>query len=186
MIHQAINRRFGTWRGAIRTLISWPQHWLGQGQRQPGPDSEITRLVFVCRGNISRSAYAEHLGKQLGLNTASFGVSAGMGNPAEPVATKVGASLGVDLSAHRSTTLDGYKPQPGDLLLCMEVRQLEVLAAHPEKSHVPRVLLGSFAACPHIHDPFTLSEAYYQTCFARISKAVTRLSERHPKVRRPA
>jgi protein-tyrosine phosphatase len=177
-----INTRYGTTRGAIRLALSWPQHWAGIGRKAPDP-AAVKRLVFVCRGNISRSAYADVLARSIGLNSSSMGLSAATGNPADPIVAKIAGEQGLAITAHRSCTAPDFKPQPGDLMLAMEVRQLEQLSRDPRLSAYPRLLLGSFAGVPHIHDPFTLSEDYYRTCLPRIARAVERLSQEFPGAR---
>src|SRR4051812_36705278 len=38
------------------------------------PWTEVERLVFVCQGNICRSAYADALARRAGLRSVSFGL----------------------------------------------------------------------------------------------------------------
>lgn len=178
-----IERRFGTWRGAVRLALSWPQHWLGIGRKNPGDPAAIKRLVFVCRGNISRSAYADQLAKQSGLRSASFGLNTDGGAPADPIATKLGNARGLDMAAHISASVADYEPQAGDLLLAMEVRQLVALENNPKTRELPRLLLGSFCETPHLHDPFTLSADFYKSCFFRIDRALIALTAAYPGAR---
>jgi len=178
-----IDSKFGTWRGGVRLALSYPQHWFAIGRKQPVDPAAINRLVFVCRGNISRSAYADRLAKKRGLNSASFGLSTDGGVAADPIATRLGHARGLDMAAHISTGVQTYEPQPGDLLLAMEVRQLTQLARNPKTAALPRLLLGSFAGNPHLHDPFTLSADYYESCFDRIDRALDRLAISYPGAR---
>lgn len=175
-----IDSRFGTWRGAVRLALSHPQHWLSIGRKEPADPAMIRRLVFVCRGNISRSAYADRLAKQNGLDSASFGLLSDGGVCADPVAAKLGEQRGLNMAAHLSSGVKAYEPETGDLLLAMEVRQLKQLARNPKTAPLPRLLLGSFAGTPHLHDPFTLSPEYYESCFDRIERAVDQLAIRYP------
>lgn len=171
----AINARYGTVRGLVRLLLSYPQHWAGLAQLAPDDMATIRRLVFVCRGNISRSAYAEAAARSRGFATASCGVSAAQGREADPAAVRVASQCGLDLSGHRATEAHRFTPQSGDLLLAMEVRQLAALSALPNLADTPRLLLGSFAGTPHLHDPYGLSLPYYASCFRRIDAALDRL-----------
>lgn len=175
-----INTRFGTARGLVRLALSYPQHWLGQGALPPADMAAVTRLVFVCRGNISRSAYADGAARARGFATASFGVSTAQSAPVDPAAAQVAGQSGLDISTHRATEAGRFAPQPGDLLLAMEVRQLETLASLDHLKAMPRLLLGSFAGTPHLHDPFGLSLPYYAVCFARIDRALDRLEQLCP------
>ena len=176
-----LTRRFGTARGLARLLLSYGQAALLLPRRVPDPWS-VRRLVFVCQGNICRSAYAEEASRARGLAAASFGLSTLSGKPAYPPAVAAAAVLGRDLSAHRTTRREDFEPRPGDLLLAMEVRQLGRLAADPALAGAPRDLLGLWARppVPHLHDPYGLDPAYMATCLARIETAVEALARAFP------
>jgi protein-tyrosine phosphatase len=180
---QMIDSRFGTTRGLLRLLLSYPQHWAGFGALAPEDMGSVRRFVFVCRGNISRSAYAEAAARSRGLAAASCGVSAAQGRAADPAAVEVASRGGLDLSGHRATEAGRFKVEPGDLLIAMEVRQLAALRALPHLAQTPRLLLGSFAGTPHLHDPYGLSLPYYAACFERIDAALDRLETLCPAAR---
>ena len=76
-------------------------------------------------------------------------------------------------------------PREGDLLLAMEVRQLDRLAADPRLAALPRSLLGLWATPrrPHLHDPYSLSDAYMRTCFELIDSAVVALDRAFPNTK---
>ena len=179
---RAISDRFGTSRGLVRLALAWPE--LALGTARP-PQGEVRRLVFVCHGNICRSAYADVLAKSLGAETASFGLSTTSGQPAHPPVAALAEMSGRSLAEHRTTAREDYTPQNGDLLLAMEHRHLRKLAADPRLSELPRVLLGNYASppLPHLHDPYELSPAYMARCLGRIDRAVRRLVTRYPAAR---
>lgn len=172
--------RFGTGRGLLRLLLSYGQVTL-LGRAVPDPAS-VKRLVFVCQGNICRSAYAEATARARGLGAASFGLSTESGKLAHPPAIATAAVLGHDLSGHRTTRREDFKPQPGDLYLVMEVRQLARLAVDPQLAAAPRDLLGLWTRpkVPHLHDPYGLDPAYMLTCLNRIEAAVDALARAFP------
>ena len=171
--------RFGTTRGLVRLALSWPERLLGTAR---APQREVRRLVFVCHGNICRSAYADVLARSLGAETASFGLSTTSGQPSHPPVAALAQEAGLSLAAHRTTARADYAPREGDLLLAMEHRHLRKLAADPQLREIPRLLLGTFASppLPHLHDPYELSPAYTARCLARIDRAVRRLVARYP------
>lgn len=180
-----VARRFGTGRGLVRLLLSYPEVALGQAAiAKPDPLS-IRRLVFVCHGNICRSAFADVLARNLGLNAASFGLSTRSGLAVHPPAQSLALSLGVDLSPHRTTRVEDYAPHAGDLLLAMETRQLRRIGARAELAALPRTLLGLYArpVVPHLHDPFELDDAYMAVCLQRIKTAVVTLAAAFPGAR---
>jgi protein-tyrosine phosphatase len=178
-----VDDRFGTWRGGVRLALSYPQNALGIAALTPHDMAEVKRLVFVCRGNISRSAYAEGAAKARGMRCASFGVAAAQAAAADPVAVEIANQIGVDISDHRATEAAHFLPEKGDLLLAMEVRQLAVLGNLDHLRDTPRALLGRFAGTPHLHDPYGLGRPYYHHCFARIDRALDRLEPLCPAVK---
>ncbi len=180
-----INKNFGTFRGLVRLALSYPQLLLGlSASRMPNPE-KVRRLVFVCQGNICRSAFADVVARKAGLNTASFGLSTASGRAAHPPAIAAAAVLTHDLSAHIAVDLADYQPQEGDLLLAMEVRQLHRLAADRRVSHVPRMLLGRWTKpmMPHLHDPYGLDDRYMTQCLKRIEATIPALISAFPNAR---
>jgi protein-tyrosine phosphatase len=174
--------QFGTLRGAIRLALAYAETGSGLAPvLRPDPGS-VSRLVFVCHGNICRSAFAEAAAQREGLNAASVGLSTESGRPAHQPVIELAHKSGLDLAHHRTTSVDAYDPREGDLLLTMEVRHLRKLAAHPGLKGLPRVLLGSYAPTPvpHLHDPYGLSDAYLETCLRRVNGAVRQLRRHFP------
>lgn len=156
----------------------------GQSAFVPRADLSLARrLVFVCHGNICRSAYADVLARETGLRTASFGLSTTSGKTAHPPVQAAARELGVDLSRHRTTAIADFVPEPGDLLLAMEVRQLAKLRRDPAMLGLQMDLLGRFAGVPHLHDPYLLNEDYLRICLQRIDRAVKRLVTAAPNAR---
>lgn len=180
-----VTSNFGTFRGLVRLGLSYGEVALGRSAiLVPDPD-KVQRLVFVCHGNICRSAFADVAARKAGLRAASFGLSTDAGKAAHPPAVDAAAALGVDLTAHRTTRAQDFVPENGDFLLAMETRQLRRLSADPVLSGLPRTLLGLYADpnMPHIHDPYELDPGYMSVCLQRIETAVANLGEAFPGVR---
>ena len=170
-----IERQFGTFRGLVRLALAHGEVLLGAEGAVPPDPHAVRRLVFVCHGNICRSAYAQALARGAGLNAASFGLSAGTGNPAHPPLAQVALARGVDLADHMSTAVADYQPAQGDYLLAMESRHLRRIARDSRIAGLPRGLLGALAGFPHLHDPYEIEPAYTPVCLMRIERAVARL-----------
>jgi protein-tyrosine phosphatase len=144
--------------------------------------AEVRRLVFVCQGNLCRSAYAAAKAQALGLAAASFGLAARERICADPRAVARAAARGIDLRDHRTTSAAAFVVASGDLLLAMEPRQLRSLGALGQDgwsgrapAQLPqRTLLGLWSSPPrpHLEDPYGLSSAYFDTCFAAIDSAL--------------
>ena len=175
-------KRFGTWRGAVRLGLSWAELATGLSAQQAPDPAQVRRLVFVCHGNICRSAYAQALARRAGMAEAGFGLSTSTGNPAWDLVQQRAALRGLDLSDHRATAIADFIPQEGDYLLGMEVRHMRKLAADPRVAQLPRGLLGA-PTFPHLHDPYKLDPAYMDVCLDRIEQAVDRLVSRFPNAR---
>lgn len=173
-----ISGSFGTHRGLVRMLLGETEYLAGRINQFLQPDLTATqRLVFVCLGNINRSAFAEGMATTSGIKTASIGLSTSTGNPAFQMAIDTARHFGIDLQAHRATDFTDYEYRPGDLLLAMEIRHAHQLASRgiPQQAIA---LLGHWATPHriHIHDPHTLSSAYFRTCFSLIHSAVRELA----------
>jgi protein-tyrosine phosphatase len=184
----AINRTFGTWRGLVRLALAYAE--LATGRLLPfrlkRPES-VRRVVFVCMGNICRSAIGHQAALRHGLPVASFGLSTNTGVRSPDQAVAAAARRGVDLRAHRATAWPDFKPQAGDLYLVMEIRQAHELRRRlGQRDDVQICLLGMWTRpiMPHLHDPFTLSDAYFDTSFRRVEQAVDKLAASLPHLTR--
>ncbi len=164
-----INHRYGTWRGLVRLWLAWAELVSGRLRTCQRLDlARVNRLVWVCQGNVCRSPYADKIAAELGLPTASFGLSTTTGAPAYGDAIAAAARANRDLGAHRATDLNDFDLRDGDLLVAMEVRQIRQLEQRLPEHPAQRTLLGLWARPrrPHIHDPMTLSASYFDTCYA--------------------
>jgi len=163
------------------TLRGWVRYLLGQIEGIAGPGEryrllipqEVSRLVFVCLGNINRSAFAQAVAQTAGAYGVSVGLSTTTGVSATDQAREVSAELGFSLDTHQATNFADFQALPGDLFIVMELRHAHRLAAHgipPQQI----ILLGHWARPMryHIHDPQTLSTEYFRSCFAVILPAV--------------
>jgi protein-tyrosine phosphatase len=186
---QLIQDNHGTHRGWVRLLLAQVAFVLGRFT--PWTQVRIPvvrRLVFVCLGNINRSAFADVLAQKMGAQTASFGLSTTTGSPAYEMAIRTAPLFDVTLHTHRATDMSDYQYRDGDLLAVMEMRQVHKLLNRGVPAEAI-VLLGYWAAPRrlHIHDPHTLSARYFVTCFAILDSAVRSLvqelkEKKHPVV----
>lgn len=186
LLHRRIEGRHGSWRGAARSLLARLQ--LAGGRLRPFElrhPQRVRRVVFVCLGNICRSAFAQQVAARLGMDVASVGLSTTTGTGAPDSAQRAADRLGYDLAAHRATDLSDFDVRPGDLFLAMEVRQARELRRRlGARDDVEVTLLGMWCTppTPHLHDPFTLSDAYFDQCFGRLREAVCALHRALPQL----
>lgn len=106
-------------------------------------------VVFVCHGNIMRSAFAlawaraKHPGMAARLLGA--GTHAVRGRPAQASALLVAAEMGMPLNEHAATPLSGVEPGENALIICMDrANEANAIAFWPELG--PRIfLIGDIA-----------------------------------------
>lgn len=176
-----INEKYGGKRAWLRTHAYRLMDglWLLPSGPAKSRFLEFKRLVFVCQGNICRSPYGEARARQLGISSASFGLSADNGKEANLSAARVARQRGLALDHHSATHLSKFSFEAGDLLLAFEPQQLAELASSPVlPEYIAADLLGRWCSpsVPYLHDPYGLSDAYFNTCFDRIDQALARLA----------
>ncbi len=172
-----IDSTFGTSRGLVRAFLAELEYLLGTVNTfttlNPG---SVSRLVFVCLGNINRSAFADAVARKACANTTSIGLSTSSGAPAFHKAITTASRFDISLEQHRATNFSDYTYQDGDLLLAMEIRHARELL----KRGIPAgriALLGHWGSPRriHLHDPHVLSDRYFEVCFTLLNSAVIRL-----------
>jgi protein-tyrosine phosphatase len=176
-------KHYGSRRGFICTNWYRLLFFLGKYReyRNINWDS-IERLVFVCKGNICRSAYAEAVARSLGVNAISCGLDTVEDAPANCDAILTAKRLGFDLRNHKTTPIMYIVLKKTDLLISMEPWQGGFLENHLErKHHVTLLGLWSEPVLPHIQDPYGSSPYYFDKCFGYIEKSVHELSKKIKK-----
>ena len=139
----------------------------------------VERLVFVCKGNICRSAYAEVIAKSLGVEAVSCGIDTRNGLPANADAIQAAKARGVDLSKHKTTPISSLVHKKGDLLIAMEPWQADHLVNKLSGDHKISLLgIWSDFKRPHIHDPYGASSIYFNHCFNYIEKSVNEVAHK--------
>jgi protein-tyrosine phosphatase len=178
-----IEDRFGSRRGLVRFIRYQASWWLWASRVPAAELARVKRLVFVCKGNICRSATAEAVARALEFPACSYGMDTHLDKPANPGMAEAAALLGYDLSEHRTTPLELYEWAPGDLVLVFEPEHLREL-----KSGVGGDwnidLLGAWARPRRIfvHDPFGGTARNFEIVAEVIRGAVENLVGR---IRRP-
>jgi protein-tyrosine phosphatase len=162
-----------------------PRVWLRRvfGRTTPLPAGlpARPRVLFVCHGNILRSAMAEALLRSLGgAEVGSAGTAARDGLPADPRGIRVARELGVELDGHKARRLSPALLASADLVVVMDyLNEADVIALDPAATPKLR-LLGSFdhrrGRAREIRDPFSGTEADVREAFTRIAEAVRSLA----------
>lgn len=138
--------------------------------------SPVGRLVFVCHGNIMRSAFAvAYLREQLPAvadRIIGAGTHATDGRPAQDSAIRVAPALGVDLTAHRARSVERAGLTSSDVVVCMD-RANEANVATRFTTIAPRVfLIGDIATEPRpmreVIDPYGHGDEATERAFREV------------------
>lgn len=142
------------------------------------------RLVFVCTGNICRSAYAEWMAKAEGMNAVSAGVAATPGLPANPQAIVEAKARGIDLSAHRTSAWSEIELKQGDVILAAELHHLLAVKKKASDQGCAVALMsaysrpGNFSA---VRDPYGHDAQVFKDVFDVIDRVVRNLKRSWPE-----
>ena len=173
-INHWLAENYGSRRGAILTNKYRVLCLFGKYRKYRQINwGSVDRLVFVCTGNICRSAYAEAVARNMGIDSISCGIDTVMGSPANEEAIKISAKRGFDLKEHKTTPVQSLTFKETDLLIAMEPWQADYLFNHLPAGVVCTLLgLWGRPVTPHIHDPYGLSSFYFDNCFNYIENSV--------------
>jgi protein-tyrosine-phosphatase/predicted ATP-grasp superfamily ATP-dependent carboligase len=121
------------------------------------------KIVFLCYGNICRSPLAAKLAEQQLSNVAiaSAGFHKTTGRTSPEKMQRIGSSLGVDLSGHRSARATRDLLMTADLVIAMDLENLDRLKSEFPEARSRTTLLGLFGNPPAltIADPYLADEA---------------------------
>jgi protein-tyrosine-phosphatase len=144
-------------------------------QRVWSQSAQPPYVLFLCYGNINRSALAQAYAQARlpgPTRFASAGFHSPEGRPADPVMVDVARNLAVRLDSWQSHTLTAAMVQRADLILAMEVAHLDRLKkAHPEARQRSCLLDSSGAEIP---DPYGHDRSQYERVAQRVCAAVDR------------
>jgi protein-tyrosine phosphatase len=169
-------------------------YWMLQGPkiRMSAIPGKPRSLLFVCKGNICRSPFAEHLASKLqregmisGLTFASAGLHVRQPTPSPKQAVQVARRFGVDLENHWSQAISLELVESFDMIIAMEAWQHAALQSafrqHQSKLFLLPLLdpngIGKewgYAAF-NIPDPYGGSASAFENCFERINVDLKRL-----------
>jgi len=141
------------------------------------------KVLFVCHGNIMRSALAEAVlvarAKRVHgatIRVRSAGTHATPGSTADLRMQKAAAALGIPLDQHRATILSRDLVEENDIVFVMDhLNEASVLARFPSLGAKVR-LLGTYSPSIRegieIPDPFTGDDAQASQCAVRVAACV--------------
>jgi len=146
-------------------------------------------LAFVCTANICRSpmaagwarAYAAR--REWPVEVRSGGVMGLIGHPADPLAVKVMAEVGVDLSEHRSVGVEQELMDWADHVLVMEMRHASTLRRRFPEHEGKVLMLGNFGGLVEIPDPVGGWRWRFRKSRDQLSRCVTTFMDQLPPPR---
>ena len=145
-----------------------------------------SRVVFLCHGNINRSAYAEAAfrelvpaGKRNDVVVRSAGFI-GPDRPASELAHATALQRGIDLSGHTSRSIDPAELKEADLVVVMTPKQYRDVCRIAGMQPVRVVILGDLDPHPidtrNIRDPYGHGQEVFDPVFDRIDRCLQELA----------
>lgn len=139
-LSHALHRRRARWQ--CRRLAAGRPELLARLRR-------TRSVLFVCAGNVNRSAVAQQrlrelVGRQGCVWVESGGLLQRPGRPTGETSLRAAAAVGVDLSGHLSDGLTAERLRGADLIVAMEVAHLPAIARLDRSALGRTFLLGAF------------------------------------------
>jgi protein-tyrosine phosphatase len=175
-----IKKYFGSKKGLLRFCYYNMMYFcLGRYKQFTIIPVNISRVVFVCKGNICRSPLA-HVVFQLnsGLPVASFGLDTTTGCAPHPPIVLHSKLQNFDLAEHLTTAVADFEFHENDLYVCTEMNHVEALKKLTNTDRI--ILLGLFGAPKrvYIHDPYNTGAEYTSMIVSYIIAATKSLVQR--------
>lgn len=147
------------------------------------------KIMFICTGNICRSAMAHAMLEQEAklhnkkVEVYSCGIYAEDGDrPTEEAISVLKTIYNVDLTNHRATNIENSPIQEMDVILCATTsHKNNVLNKYPklkEKTFTIKEYAGYPANDLDIHDPWGCSYETYKKCAKEINDCINKIIEK--------
>lgn len=147
------------------------------------------KIMFICTGNICRSAMAEAMMKEMlakkqkeNIEVYSAGIYAGTGDvPTQTAVEVMKESYGIDLSHHRATNIKESQIEKMDLILCATIsHKIEILQDYPQLQNKVYTLkeyagLAREGRNFDISDPWGYDKKVYENCAKEIEECLEKI-----------
>jgi protein-tyrosine-phosphatase len=186
---RGIIRRLGPGAGRIYAGLRMRDVLGMRGENQRAVPPSARSFVFVCFGNIMRSAMAEFLMRKALKETTpeeiekirivSAGLHANPGHEAHPWMQEAAADLGISLGTHRAKPLTREMVDAADAIFAMDFQnKAELLTLYPESAHKV-YMLSTYAEgawkCREIPDPYLGDLEVTRYCARQLQTCVQNL-----------
>jgi len=146
--------------------------------------NKANNVLFLCYGNINRSAAAECLYLQrnqpLSLNIQSAGFHPIDNRPADPNMVNIAQQNNINMQNCSSSTVNHQTLETADVIFAMEIEHLLRLEKEYPKYIHKAYLLGSLDSNTEtqleISDPYGGSPDTYRACFKQIESCINNLT----------
>ena len=151
------------------------------------------KIMFICTGNICRSAMAEWLLKQKikdekieGIEVYSCGIYAQDGDiPTYEAKRVMQEEYGIDISGHRATNIKNAKIKEMDLILCATAsHKMAVIEMYPKLKNKVYTMKEYVKYNRKYHDKIDIKDPWgydietYRSCVAEIEECVNGILEK--------
>lgn len=186
---RGIIRRLGPGAGRIYAGLRMRDVLGMRAENQQAVLPSIRSFVFVCFGNIMRSAMAEALMRKALNETApaelekirivSAGLHANPGRQAHPWMQEAATDLGISLATHRAKLLTREMVDASDAIFAMDFQnKAELLTLYPEsadKIHMLSAYAEGSWKCREIPDPYLGDLEVTRHCARQLQKCIQNL-----------
>ncbi|MGD0399069.1 MAG: ATP-grasp domain-containing protein [Syntrophobacteraceae bacterium] len=139
------------------------------------------RILFVCKGNICRSPFAEMYAAKSGhgcLDILSAGTIQKQGRVSPYEAMEAAWEYGIDLSRHASKPLTNEIIRRSDVIVIFDKENCAYVVRNHASALHKTVLLGIYSDCPstQIADPFGKDKQEFLRTYCLIAKCIDRIT----------
>lgn len=145
----------------------------------------MLKIMFVCTGNICRSAMAEYMLKKrveeenLPIKVYSCGTFAENGDRPTEEAIETMKEYGIDITEHRATNISNSNIENMDIILCATANHKRVvLDLYPNlagKVYTMKEYVGDTEDGIDISDPWGYGLFVYRKCASELYKVIEKI-----------